>query len=241
MPAKFPYASDKHGLDAILAWGRYVFWADVERQQYDAYQPPDDEPPTGLSFVLMAQWYAALWVSIEAWRESGLSDPLVDELLGDPTFDANLKLLRRFRNGVYHYQASLIDDRLTGFLADASKTVPWAFLVHEEFKRVVWEVSHPMDLPIDFQAQIAAGVRDVVGWLPTDIVEAAPSKAALRYREVAELILSDGRRDTKEATALLDAVENLRTVAHESKAGWTAQKRAMIDSLKKASRDTPAT
>jgi hypothetical protein len=235
------YGLDKRDQERVLAWARYVYWADVECQQYEAYQPLDDEPTTGLSFVLMIQWYAALWVSIEAWRESGLTDFTVDELLTDSAFESNLRLLRRFRNGVYHYQASVLDNRLTGFIAGPSRKVPWAFLVHSEFKRVLWELSHPVDLPVDLQEQIAAGIRDVIGWLPTGIPEAAPYYAAHRFREVGEMILKAGRRDTQEAQALLDAVEKLRTAADQSSTGWTAHKRTMIESLKEAARDDRTT
>ncbi len=83
-----------------------------ECQQYDAHEKAADEPTTGLGFVLMVQWYAALWVAIDGWRECPLSDDAVDELLTHAAFEHNLQLLRRFRNGVYHYQPVYGEDCL---------------------------------------------------------------------------------------------------------------------------------
>ena len=226
------YRLNKRDSERVLAWARYVFWANVEREQYDAYEPPEDEPPTGRRFALMAQWYAALWVAIEGWRESSLSDPIVDELLTELDFKPNLQRLRRFRNGVYHYQETLLDDRLLGFLREGTNTAPWAFLVHSEFKRVLWELAHPQTIPLGLQGELADGIRHIVGWLPGDIPEASAHDAALRYREVAAMILKDDRRDTPEGKELMAAVAQLRLAANEAQTEWSRCKRAMIDCLK---------
>jgi len=217
---------DGRSFERALAWGRYVYWADVECKQYDAYEPTEDEPTTGLSFVLMCQWYAALYVSIEAWDKSGLSDCTVEELLTD-----------HFRNGVYHFQESLVDKRLVGFLADASRTVPWAFLVHSEFKRVLWEISHPVDLPAQCREEMADSIRDLIGWLPSNIAEAAPGRAERRYREVSDMISADGQQDSPEAKALLSAAKKFRSQSHRSSTAWTEYKRTLIISLKKAAQN----
>jgi hypothetical protein len=232
MPSQAIYRFDQPDRERVFAWARYVFWADVECQQYEAHEPGDDEPTTGLLFVLMAQWYAALWVAIEGWRECPLSDSTVDELLTDPAFERNLQLLRRFRNGVYHYQQKLIDDRLIGFLSECTNTIPWAFLVHSEFKRVLWEFVHPEGLTPNIQDEMADGIRKIIGWLPTDVPDAAPLEAAIRCREVAEMILKDGGRDTQGARDLLSSVKQLSLAAREYANGWAYCKRTMIDSLK---------
>lgn len=227
---------DSRSFERALAWGRYVYWADVECKQYDVYEPTEDEPTTGLSFVLMLQWYAALYVAIEAWNRSGLSDCTVEDLLTDSAFANNLNLLRHFRNGVYHFQESLVK-RLAGFLADASRTVPWAFLVHSEFKRVLWEISHPVDLPAQCREEMADSIRDLIGWLPSNIAEAAPGRAERRYREVSDMISADGQQDSPEAKALLSAAKKFRSQSHRSSTAWTEYKRTLIISLKKAAQN----
>jgi len=146
---------DEKRREDIVAWARYVFWTDIERGQVDAHESASDEPTTGLTLALMAQYFAALWVSIEGWRECQLSDALIDELLTHPAFQQNVNLLRRCRNGVYHFQKGFINIRLMEFVRNARTTVPWSFLVHEEFKRVLVEIAYPKNIPSDIQEQFA--------------------------------------------------------------------------------------
>lgn len=241
MPVKPIHTFGEDDARRIYAWARYVFWAEVECRQYDAYERAEDEPPLGVGTVLMLQFYAALWVAVEGWRECPLSDETVDELLADPAFDQNVQLLRRFRNGVYHYQPDLINERLLAFLREGEHAVTWAFLLHDEFKRVVWEMAHPPGVSPNLQRELADAIQGIVGWLPSDIPEAAPRSAGQRHREVAEMIMKKGSRNTEHARNLLDAVNHARFAAHEASAGWTQQKRAMIESLKKRAKPTDAT
>jgi hypothetical protein len=64
-------------------------------------------------------------VVTEGWRELGLVDSEVDLLL---TSD-NLDILRRFRNGVFHYQEDYFDRRLTD-LINNQDAVDWAVRLH---------------------------------------------------------------------------------------------------------------
>lgn len=59
-------------------------------------------------FFYASYWFAGLYVVTEGWRALGLFDPGVDALL-DPTF---LGLLRRYRNGIFHYQPTYFDERV---------------------------------------------------------------------------------------------------------------------------------
>jgi hypothetical protein len=236
MASKMIHTFGQDDAQRVYAWARYVFWAEIECQQYNAYERAEDEPTFGRATVLMLQFYAALWVAIEGWRECPLSDETVDELLTDAAFEENVQLLRRFRNGVYHYQPDLINERLLAFLHEGEHAITWAFLLHDEFKRVVWEVAHPPGVSPDVQGKLADAIRDIVGWLPSDILEAAPHEAAVRYREVADMILKSGSLNTKHSRDLLDAVNQLRSAAYEANAGWTQEKRAMIEALKRQKR-----
>ena len=143
IPVKAIHAFCQDDATRIYAWARYVFWTEVEGQQYGAYELPEDESPLGVASVLMLHFYSALWVAIEAWRECPLTDETIDELLTDPAFEKNVQLLRRFRNGVYHYQPDLINERVVAFFREGEHAATWAFLLHIEFKRVVWEMAHP--------------------------------------------------------------------------------------------------
>jgi hypothetical protein len=179
----------------------------------------------------MAQFYAALWVAIEGWQHCSLSDPLIDELLTHPAFERNIHLLRRFRNGVYHYQRDLINERLLGFMREGEHAVHWAFLVHAEFQRVIWEMTHPAGLTLSLQTELAGSLRELIGWLPDGIAEAAPHDADIRYSEVMAMIPIENR-SSPEAEKLIDAVETYRSTARKADQDWRAYKRSLLEALK---------
>jgi hypothetical protein len=70
--------------------------------------------------LFLSYWYGALYVVVEGWEELKLSDQDVDKLLRSP----NVKLLKRFRNGVFHFQKRYFDGRFTDFIS-AKDTVEW--------------------------------------------------------------------------------------------------------------------
>ena len=67
---------------------------------------------------------------MEGYRELGLSDPVVDSLLKS----SNVDLLRRYRNGVFHFQKDYFDSRLTDFY-ETRDTVDWVRELTKEFGR----------------------------------------------------------------------------------------------------------
>jgi len=87
------------------------------------------------SFLYFSYWYAGLFVVIEGWRELNLHDAVVDRLLESP----NVDLLRRYRNGVFHFQPDYFDKRVTDFIAAARETVPWVRELTLQFGRFFLE------------------------------------------------------------------------------------------------------
>lgn len=57
------------------------------------------------SFLYMSYWYGGLYVVIEGWQRLKLSDDIIDNLL----ISSNVQLLKRYRNGVFHFQKEYID------------------------------------------------------------------------------------------------------------------------------------
>jgi hypothetical protein len=80
------------------------------------------DPPVLLAEMYMSYWYAELYVVVEGLQQLKLSDPVIDSLLASP----NLDLLRRYRNGVFHYQKNYFDDRLLNFMRDGQNGATWA-------------------------------------------------------------------------------------------------------------------
>ncbi len=77
----------------------------------------------------MSHWYGSLYVVVEGWVELGLQDPIVDTLLQSP----NVELLRRFRNGTFHFQRKYWDQRFVDFWDESQGTVDWVANLNEAF------------------------------------------------------------------------------------------------------------
>ena len=85
--------------------------------------------------MLMALWYAVLFVVIEGFEELRLPDERVSNLLTSPQKD----LLRRFRNGIFHYQRDYFDGRVLGLVSD-QQSAEWILTIHVELGRALLEL-----------------------------------------------------------------------------------------------------
>lgn len=114
---------------------RYFIGADEMRKLHDrnleqkGNQPAPEKDVMWL--VYLSQWYGNLYVVAEGWQELRLSDPVVDGLLESP----NLNLLKRYRNGAFHFQKKFYDDRFLDFMDMKGVTVDWVRSLHQEFGR----------------------------------------------------------------------------------------------------------
>ena len=81
--------------------------------------------------LYMSYWYGGLYVVIEGWRELELTDETVDRLLESP----NVDLLRRFRNGTYHFQKQYFDSRFLDLIVEGENVVQWVRGVREAFSQ----------------------------------------------------------------------------------------------------------
>ena len=102
-------------LDDLLSFARYLSWSDLVRQAYESeLEKKGDaetaDPVWGPDFAWMSYWYSSLFVVVEAYEAIGYTDGVIDALLAHPNGYKNL--LRRYRNGIYHYQRDLLDSRL---------------------------------------------------------------------------------------------------------------------------------
>ena len=88
--------------------------------------------PTGMGegVALMSYWYAALYVVIEGWRELGLKDDRIDELLTSEHADR----LRVHRNATCHYQAEYFVKKWNRFEKEPG-SVEWVWALDREFSR----------------------------------------------------------------------------------------------------------
>jgi hypothetical protein len=81
--------------------------------------------------LYMSYWYGGLYVVIEGWRDLKLADPIINTLLQSP----NVRLLRRYRNGTFHFQKKYLDERFTDLFAKGVDAVKWVRDLNSEFGR----------------------------------------------------------------------------------------------------------
>jgi len=112
-----------------LSLQRYFMWCLAMREHYHKtghrFSPTPgffEKPAANEAFMYVSYYYAGLYVVCEGWQELKLSDPEIDALLTSP----HLNVLKRFRHGVYHFQADYFDRRFMN-----------AFVLGEDFDKWV--------------------------------------------------------------------------------------------------------
>lgn len=158
--------------DQTLAFARYLSWADLQKNLFDAEisREVDAADATALKdhewrwFGLMSFWYASLNVVIEAWDKLGFSDPTIDRLLAHP--NQFRRLLRRYRNAVYHYQQSLLNTRFVELLLTGTGHVYWFLALHDEFVRFFGEHLHRQMVTDTLRAELRESIEGVIHWYP---------------------------------------------------------------------------
>jgi len=121
----------------ILALHRYFIWANKMRTDFDALlerqtQGRIDQDDLKIeSFLYMSYWYGGLYVVVEGWKELRLSDAVIDQLLKS----SNVTLLKRYRNGVFHFQKQYYDNRFLEFIEEGKNSVEWVRNLNREFGR----------------------------------------------------------------------------------------------------------
>ena len=188
--------------ERLMAWARYLYWSDIHRRHFDAWTETDHDVKDerqGWEFVaLMSAWYSSLWVVVEGWTEVPLSDPFIDELLdASPRYK---DLLRRYRNGVYHYQPRFNERRLLDFIHEGEGTVLWTFFLHKEFCRFYWGLFE--SLPADL-ADLREEIIKMVGWIPSDIPAARAQSIREQEQQAISMLREAGDFSSPEAQDLL--------------------------------------
>jgi hypothetical protein len=126
-----------------IALHRYWIWANALRTHFDKIimNNTDLQHKKGIRWfadyegVFLSHWYSALYVVVEGWKELRLTDKEINRLLESP----NVERLRRFRNGVCHFQPDYLDKKFLGFMAEPT-SVEWVRTLNREFGRYFLEI-----------------------------------------------------------------------------------------------------
>lgn len=125
----------------IITLHRYFIWADRMKVHFDRVLrgikpiPINDElfkKEEGIeTFMYMSLWYGMFYVLIEGWQELKLKDEKIDELLKSK----NVELLRRYRNGTFHFQKKYYDEHFTKLMKEGEDIANWIRDLRDEFSR----------------------------------------------------------------------------------------------------------
>jgi hypothetical protein len=115
----------------LLSLHRYYVWANQMKALFDeklkgaghgALEAVRRDGSIDIEIAMyMSLWYGCLYVVVEGWKECGFRESEVDSLLTSP----NVELLKRLRNGTFHYQKRYWDERFLGFMRAGDATAPW--------------------------------------------------------------------------------------------------------------------
>ncbi|MBI3781684.1 MAG: hypothetical protein HY278_11610 [candidate division NC10 bacterium] len=121
----------------LVTLHRYYIWANKFRTHFDKILAEGTirEPNALIWFadetgLFLSYWYASLYVVVEGWDELGCRDDEIDGLLTSP----NVEHLRRYRNGVCHFQRQYLDDRFIELMSSPN-SVEWVRRLNMAFGR----------------------------------------------------------------------------------------------------------
>jgi len=132
--------AEKKGIHTLH---RYYIWANRMRVHFDEVlqQRMAAKIEKGRmeveSMLYMSYWYAGLYVVIEGWKALKLSDQVIDRLL----HSGNVALLKRYRNGTFHFQKTYYDARFIELIEKGQNVVEWIRTLNSELGR--WFLAQP--------------------------------------------------------------------------------------------------
>jgi hypothetical protein len=134
------------GIPPIVSLHKYFIRANQMRAHFDTIltqiqrnKVSETEPGNQRDIeceLYMSFWYAGVYVLIEGWRELHLTDRRIEELLNQDNY---VELLRRYRNGIFHFQKEYYDQRLANVWMEKEDFVQWIRTLNKEFGRFFLE------------------------------------------------------------------------------------------------------
>lgn len=120
---------------------RYYWWAFSMYRQFTSERDKHGMSPE--SWMYLSLWFALLYVTVEGWKALLLQDDSVSALLAESGY---VRMLRRYRNGVAHFQRTYWDIRFDEMIS-TPETAPWAENLTQAFgayfARRAIETNHP--------------------------------------------------------------------------------------------------
>ncbi len=161
-------------LGPFLSWARYLASANIVRERFEVSLEEPDRGDYAFggslpSDALCSYWYAGLYVVIEGWEELNFIDPVIDSLLKHD--EGYVSLLRRYRNGTFHYQNNLLNNKRLDLIETGENHVYWIRLLHGEFCRFFRQCVDSFPGTEEQREDFRTSVKHIVGWIPEIVTE----------------------------------------------------------------------
>ena len=133
----------------VVTLSRHFLWFDAMDEQFKKHLSEGSkskfffDPAFTNSIMYLMNSRATLYVVIEGWKELKLDDAEIERLLTSPMVD----VLRRVRNGAYHFQPKYFDERLTDFTSLGRPIIEWVHALRKAFQSFfdTWYHTHNLE------------------------------------------------------------------------------------------------
>ncbi|WP_054695645.1 hypothetical protein [Geotalea toluenoxydans] len=157
-----------------------------------------------------------------SWGELKLQDAAIEKLLSE--FDALQSLLRRYRNGVFHFQPNLLDKRFTELAKSTYNWTRWIRVLHDEFVRYFSDWLAGLSIDPDESREIKESIKASIGWIPDETLTDKIRNLQTLVIE-SEALLAGASDDSLAGKELQEAIEKVKDQIAKS----TSEYEAMID------------
>lgn len=146
-------------LKEVVSWGHYIHWAQLNADRWICADDHSSAESVATSF----QFFASMYVAIEGWKNLKLDDPKIEHIIEKN--NEGIKLLRRARNAVYHFQKEMYGEKMTAFAIEFGRD-SWVMDLYYEFIRFIAEYPskvYPFD---ERQEEFVFKYYEMLGWNP---------------------------------------------------------------------------
>lgn len=141
-----------------------------------------------------------------------------------------LDMLKRYRNGVFHYQATFQHTftKQMGLLAEED-IGRWLAVLHEEFCRVYWEIVQRAPSPQGFALEVRQSVLALVGWISRHTVAARAQQLREKADFAMGLLANNGDTEGEAGLQLFELARQAADDAAQAELHYQRLKREVID------------
>lgn len=207
--------------ELLFSWGRYLYWAELKQRDWDRFMTEKGEGATEAIpewLGVSCYWAASLYVVIEGWETAKFQDPIIEALLKLSNYK---DILKRLRNGTFHYQPELIAPKTNAFLSSPEGTL-WLYFLHEEFCRWLRDCIETVEraalMSTEELGKWHKQCETLIGWLPL-----RPAEEQLN--ELRQM-LDETKRELDASGDVSDVAEDLRSSfgLHDTAVKQTAER-----------------